>query len=212
MQHILFRWVTPTRKTNIQEGLQATGCQVYPSRKSSFFIALQRSPCCWRTIMEKKQNLYRQLREHTKQLRMSKSTWLFQLVTAYSAPYFPPKIQYLYDQKLSEIDSRHLNQGEAEKQLHWKKNSHRWTHENTELLTPDRNHLAHGRFTACPVFKVQWGFKNWRRVGSLLCVFWKPSKRTRNITWMTKTELSSYTQKGERFAFELLYTDKRQFF
>lgn len=49
---------------------------------------------------------------------MFKLTWLFQLVTAYSVPYFLPQIRYLYDQKLSEVDSRHLNQGEAEKQLH----------------------------------------------------------------------------------------------
>lgn len=38
MQHILFRLIKPTGKTNIPEGLQAMGCQVYPARKFSLFL------------------------------------------------------------------------------------------------------------------------------------------------------------------------------
>lgn len=179
------------------------GCQVYPSRK----LLHCKDHCVVGEQLWKRKRTSTDIYGSTqKQLGMLKLTWLFQLVRAYSAPYFPPEIWYLYDQKLSEID-RHLNQGEAEKQLHRKKNIPRWTHENMELLTLDRKHLERCRFTACPVFKVQRDFENWRGVRSLLYVFWKWSQRTRNIAWLTKTALSSSTQKGERFAYELLYTE-----
>jgi len=38
MQHILFRLVKPSGKTTIQEGLQAIGCEDYPSRKFFLFL------------------------------------------------------------------------------------------------------------------------------------------------------------------------------
>lgn len=180
------------------------GCQVYPSRKFSLLHCKDLS-VVGEQLWKRNETLQISMGAH-KSMGMLKLTWLFQLVTAYSAPYFAPEIRYLYDQKLPEID-RHLNQGEAEKQLHRKKNIPRWTHENMELLTLDRKHLERCRFTACPVFKVQRDFENWRGVRSLLCVFWKWSQRTRNIAWLTKTALSSYSQKGERFAYELLYTE-----
>lgn len=36
-----------------------------------------------------------------------------------------------------------------------------WTQEDLRLLTLDRKHLARCRFIACPIFKVQWDFKDW---------------------------------------------------
>lgn len=69
MQHILFILVKPAGKTNIQEGLQTMGYQVYPSRKFSIFIAQQRPPCYWKISMENKQNLYRSLQEYIKATR-----------------------------------------------------------------------------------------------------------------------------------------------
>lgn len=115
--NVLLRSGQPTGRTNTQQGLHATQCQVYHPESSSDRSVLR---CKDQWVVEKhiwkRNDRYRWVQEYIKATR---DVWAditpFQMVTAYSVPYFPPQRRYLFDQMLSEVDSRHLNQGEREK-------------------------------------------------------------------------------------------------